>query len=237
MGSKSRIAKYIIPLIQEKIDDSGYVFYIEPFCGGCNVIDKIEAPVRVACDLNPHLIALWKHLQKGGELPEVVPRDVYSDVRSNRSRYPAWYVGAVGFIASFNGRFFDGGYAKSGYEGERFRDYYQEAKRNILQQVDNIRDVRFYCRDYKTITPKKSVIYCDPPYQGTKEYSNSNMFDSGVFWETVRGWSADNIVLVSEENAPDDFECVWSQEVSRSIKATDKSKSTEKLFVYKGREV
>lgn len=45
-------------------------------------------------------------------------------------------------------------------------------------------------------------------------------------------WTKDNIVLVSEQSAPEDFKCIWEQEVSRSIKATDKSKSTEKLFIY-----
>lgn len=49
----------------------------------------------------------------------------------------------------------------------------------------------------------------------------------------MRLWSKYNIVLVSEQNAPNDFECIWQQNVSRSIKATEKSKSTEKLFMYK----
>ena len=45
--------------------------------------------------------------------------------------------------------------------------------------------------------------------------------------------SKENICLISELNAPDDFECIWEQEVSRSIKANDKSKAVEKLFVHK----
>ena len=49
----------------------------------------------------------------------------------------------------------------------------------------------------------------------------------------MREWSKDNTVLISEETAPEDFECIWEQEVSRSIKAGDKSKSTEKLFKFK----
>lgn len=43
MGSKSRIAKYIIPIIQRYIDDNKINTYIEPFCGGCNIIDKIKS--------------------------------------------------------------------------------------------------------------------------------------------------------------------------------------------------
>ena len=50
----------------------------------------------------------------------------------------------------------------------------------------------------------------------------------------MREWSKDNIVLISEENAPDDFECIWEQEVSRSLNVANKTKVTEKLFEYKG---
>ena len=45
MGSKSRIAKYIVPIIQNYIDDYNIKTYVEPFCGGCNVIDKINAKI------------------------------------------------------------------------------------------------------------------------------------------------------------------------------------------------
>lgn len=34
MGSKSRIAKYIVPIIQSYIDNNNINTYIEPFVGG-----------------------------------------------------------------------------------------------------------------------------------------------------------------------------------------------------------
>lgn len=69
-----------------------------------------------------------------------MPRELYNDVRSTYNNedcmFEDWVIGNVGFLSSYNGRWFDGGYAQPGYEktknGERFRDYYQEAKRNIL---------------------------------------------------------------------------------------------------------
>ena len=42
MGSKSRIAKYIVPIIQKYIDENRITTYFEPFVGGANVIDKID---------------------------------------------------------------------------------------------------------------------------------------------------------------------------------------------------
>ena len=35
MGSKAKVARYIVPIIQEQIERSGYETYLEPFCGGC----------------------------------------------------------------------------------------------------------------------------------------------------------------------------------------------------------
>lgn len=125
------------------------------------------------------------------------------------------------------------GYAKPGYEktkgGLKYRDYYQEAKNNLLKQAPNLSGIRFVCADYSR-SIAGAMIYCDPPYQGTKQFANSKDFDYERFWNQVRVWSEKNIVLVSEQNAPDDFECIWEQEVSRSIKAADKSRATEKLF-------
>lgn len=40
MGSKWRIAKHILPIILEGRNDGQY--YVEPFCGGCNMIDKVQ---------------------------------------------------------------------------------------------------------------------------------------------------------------------------------------------------
>ena len=34
MGSKSRIAKHIVPIIQDYIDENQVKYYIEPFVGG-----------------------------------------------------------------------------------------------------------------------------------------------------------------------------------------------------------
>lgn len=243
MGSKSRIAKYIIPIIQKQIDNNNIKTYIEPFCGGCNIIDKVKCDNKIALDLNPYLIALLKEVKDGNTLLSEVPRELYNKAREayrsgNISGFKEWEIGCIGFLASYNGRFFDGGYAKAGWEstktGRRWRDYYQESKANILRQCIDLQDIDFMVGDYRMFANNTNcVIYCDPPYQGTKQYANSIDFDYNEFWNTVRQWSKRNIVLVSEQKAPPDFECIWEQSVNRSIKANDKSYSTEKLFMIK----
>ena len=246
MGSKSRIAKHIVPIIQRYIDENNIQKYVEPFVGGANVIDKIRCKEKFGFDKNKYLIALLKRVQRGEELYESVSKELYDKARTafnsgDTSEFQDWEIGNIGFLASYNGRFFDGGYAKTGYEktknGLRLRNYYQEAKSNILEQSSNLDGIQFSSCDYREVLeiPYDSgmLIYCDPPYQGTKQYANATTFDYIEFWQFVRCWSKCNIVLVSEQSAPSDFECVWEQEVTRSIKAGDKSKQTEKLFIYK----
>lgn len=239
-GSKSRIAKYIVPIIQKCINDNNLTTYIEPFVGGANVIDKVQCQFRYGSDKNKYLIALFNHLQNGGELLSEVSRELYSEARANyqSGKYEDWYVGNIGFLASYNGRWFDGGYAQSGYEktktGQRYRDYYRESKDNIEAQISSLKNVVLDTKDYREISPiNTAMIYCDPPYANVKQFSYSANFDYEEFWSKMREWSKDNFVLVSELVAPDDFICVWEKSVSRSIKSTDKRTANEKLFTYK----
>ena len=194
MGSKDGIASSILPFIHSYMVINNIDTYIEPFMGGCNMIDKVQASNRYAYDKNRYLVALFKHLQDGGELPEDVSREQYADCKAHYKAddgyYPDWYLAAVGFLASFNGRFYDGGYANSGWEGNQYRDYYQEAKRNILEQMKFLRDVHFASGDYKDLKPKGALIYMDPPYAGTKGYLTiTKEFNHKEFWDIVREWS------------------------------------------------
>lgn len=134
MGSKAKVARYIVPIIQDHINRSGFETYLDPFCGGCNIIDKIRAPQRIASDCNKYLIALLQYIQDGGELPGYIEREEYAAVRANRDAYPEWYAGYVGFVCSYNGRFFDGGYSGKTQTTGGLRDYQDEGRRNIEAQ-------------------------------------------------------------------------------------------------------
>jgi DNA adenine methylase len=239
MGSKSRIAKYLVPIIQGYLDKHEYSFYLEPFCGGCNIIDKIDHPRRLASDKQHYLIELFKNTHKLEELPkDFVTREHYNDVRNSYNtkdgKYEDWYIGAIGFLASYNGRFFDGGYAGTSEEKGKVRNYYDETFRNLKEQVPNLLGIMFFEQDYSVWDGiENCLIYCDPPYKGTKQYNVSKNFDYDKFWNWCREMSKKNTVLISEESAPDDFECIWEQPVMRTIKANDKKTKVEKLFKQK----
>jgi DNA adenine methylase len=85
--------------------------------------------------------------------------------------------------------------------------------------------------------PANSIIYCDIPYQGTKQYSTSKDFNHSNFWN----WCGDMVskghtIFVSEYEAPTDFECVWQKEAKSSLSANGviggNKVSVEKLFKF-----
>ena len=58
MGSKSKYAKYIVPILQKTIDENQVDTYIECFVGGANIIDKIKCQNKYGYDNCDTLIAL-----------------------------------------------------------------------------------------------------------------------------------------------------------------------------------
>ena len=202
--------------------------------GGGNIIDKIKCKNRIGNDSNEYLIDFWNAMQNGLDLNSIkMDKDTYKDIRDNKEKYPKYMVAVAGILASYNSKWF-AGYASPHYVSPTCtRYYYQESINNVLKQMPNLMDVKFICGDYKSIDVSNAMIYCDPPYANTKKFANAMNFDYDKFWDKMREWSKDNFVLVSELVAPNDFVCIWEKSVSRSIKSTDKSVATEKLFTYK----
>ena len=98
---------------------------------------------------------------------------------------------------------------------------------------DKLKDVIFLHKDYRAWNPTGCVIYMDPPYENTKQYKSVEIFDHADFWRVARLWSHDNIVLISEQEAPDDFVPVWIHSVTRTMNQNKTIAATEKLFVAK----
>lgn len=225
MGSKNRIAKELIPIITKDLKPNQW--YVEPFVGGANMIDKIEHPYKLGADNNKYLIALLEAVQNGQELPEHITKDEYIAVKTNKNNYPDWYVGFVGFVSSFRAKFFGGysGYCttKTGIQ----RNYIKERINNILKQ--NLDGIKLVCSSYDALDiPANSIIYCDPPYNDTTKYKDS--FDSDAFWQWCRDKAKEgHTVYVSEYNAPEDFKCIWEKQINSNLGGTSKT-ATEKLF-------
>lgn len=54
-----------------------------------------------------------------------------------------------------------------------------------------------------------------------------------MFWDKVRELSKDNIVFVSELDAPEDFECLWNKPIRNTLGSDNTRMQTEKLFTMK----
>jgi len=228
MGSKNRIAKDILPIILlgRKPDQ----WYVEPFCGGCNIIDKVTGN-RMANDINSYLIACAEALSNGWLPDKNITQEMYEDIKNNIDKYEPRLVGYVGFQLSYGAMWF------SSYRKDNIgkRNYSSEAYRHVLNQAKNLKGIKFSNLSYLELRiPNESIIYCDPPYKNTSEYkANIDQFDHDVFWAWCRSKSADgHQVYISEYNAPDDFECIWSKKISSNL--TKNKQATEKLFRLKG---
>ena len=223
MGSKNRIAKEILPIILK--DRKPKQCYIEPFVGGANLIDKVEG-FRIGADLNPYVIEALKLIRDNPEsLPDFVSEEYYRELEIKKQLNGL--TGVVGFTCSFGSKWF-GGYARNS-DG---RNYIKVAKNNALAQSQNLKDCLFINSSYQLLDiPKNSIIYCDPPYEGTTKYKDG--FNHFEFWEWVRTKSLEgHCVFVSEYNAPDDFICVWQKTLSTSFSTSESIKAVEKLFIF-----
>ena len=234
VGSKNKLSKELTPIIQQYIDTYKINKYLEPFVGGANMIDKIKCKKKIGCDIHKELIALWKALQNGWTPPETITEAEYNTVRDNKEKYPDYYVGLVGFCATFGSKYF-GGYAR-GFKEDKItpRDIPNEAIRNVTNQIKNIMDVHFVNIDFLKIPKDKLydyVIYCDPPYKDTTKYK-TNEFPYELFWDWCRELSDKNIVLISEYHAPEDFICLWSKNHKTSLNIIEHKERVEKLFIH-----
>ena len=106
--------------------------------------------------------------------------------------------------------------------------YYTVLK--YLQSLGNL-ESRMECsqKDYRLIDiPKNSIVYADPPYNGTKEYLFK--FSHKDFYTWLR--AVNFPVYVSEYSMPDDFICIKEINIF-SLLGNNSSKRVEKLFVHK----
>ena len=113
-GGKSRIATSIALAIERERERVKGTMgnLVSLFCGSCAVESKLAPHFsNVICnDNHKYLIALWRALQSGYDLPEVISEDTYKSIRENKDVNPA-LTGFVGFGCSFGGKFF-GGYSR-----------------------------------------------------------------------------------------------------------------------------
>ena len=254
-GSKRRFMKYLLPIIMEGTTDN--TVFVDVFGGGMNVVSEIPLKNKLANDINRYIISLWKHLQKHkvkGErlLPLIndhVTEDEYNSVKvsflneTTKGKYTDAEIGFVATALSYGGAFFNG-YAK--YNPKKKEDHVKEAYNGMLKQMNSFKyleSTTFINVDYRDITsyigstPSDTILFCDPPYFGTRKYLSD--FDSEQFWNWARQKSKEGYkVYICEYDAPSDFECIWQKDkrdgMGTTITGRRQSVKVEKMFKYKG---
>lgn len=248
MGSKRRFTKYIVPYIQKYIDENNVKVFIDVFCGGANLTDKIKCNKIIANDLSPTLIALHRQAQSDpSRIPETGSRqwwdDAYSDYKNLKANYPIdyitweqnssmplWQIGAIEWYSSFANGGFPRGYAKPSHG----RDYYNEAYRNHQKQAqeENYKKIEFIQSNYLDLNIQPNdLIYCDSPYKGTKPYAINPKFNYEEYYNWLREQSKTNPIFISEQSMPEDFQIIWSKDdVTRTAGLDNNYKACEKLF-------
>lgn len=232
MGSKNRYAKYLLPIILENRKPDQW--YVEPFVGGGNMIDKVDGN-RIGADINPHLIEALKLIRDDPQqIPDIITEDDYVKARIEQKLCVTGLVGFIGFSMSYGGKWF-GGYRRdvAGQKGDiqNMKTQTRRSKQNAIKQSKKLQGIKLYCSSYdKLFIPENSIVYCDIPYAGTTKYKNN--FDHDKFWDWARQKESEgHSVFVSEYTAPNDFEVLWQKEVNRSLtKNTGAKKGIEKLF-------
>ena len=234
IGSKRRLKKFILPILQETIESNGVSYYIEPFGGGANVIDDIRCEHRLYYDNHPELVALMKHVQQTTEdLPLTISKEEYYSVRQSPQDYPEWYVGLVGFCASFGAGWWNG-FAHPCHDSKnpkKIRDYSNESIRNLIKQAPKLKDIEFACADFRDIEiPDNAVVYCDPPYKGTRKYKGVSDFPYDEYYDWCRENGKRAKFFMSEAYMPDDFSIVWEKEVRQQLDKSNRKYRPERLY-------
>ena len=157
MGSKARIAKYILPIILK--DRKKGQTYVEPMVGGANCIDKVDG-IRIGGESNEYIAEMWIKLESGW-LPPFITKEQYKAIKNNKDDYNKCLVGWVGICCSYSGKWF-GGYAGKVITNSGLRDYQSEAFSNVIKQLPNIKGVEFVYSDYdKLYIPQVSYTTGD----------------------------------------------------------------------------
>lgn len=189
IGSKRRIADEILPIML----DNDRSTFVDAFCGGCSVIERVPSTYRrIANDKNEYLIAMWRSLLAGQRFPSTITKKMYYHARMQASGkieqgYSDDEIGWIGFMSSFNGKFFQGytGHNVVGKDG-KVRDYIAEYIANIKKDIAPLQGVEFVNCDYKELNdyvPAKSIIYC---------------FDKETEILTIDGWKNVSDVKMGE---------------------------------------
>ncbi len=224
LGGKTKNSKAITEILKQH---KGIPF-VEPFCGGLNISVRMSEYALYLNDGNEDLINMYKALQDGSFVLPTKPI-LYDEYEKLRESEVSPLRTFVSFALSYGGKEW-GGYDTYYDKREQVGKTTNMAVRSTTKKINAIKHAHFSATDYKELDAHGCLIYCDPPYIETTGYSKG--LDYEEFWETMRIWSKDNIVYISEWQAPDDFEVIWEKPYKVQM-CKEQQERIEKLYKLK----
>lgn len=235
VGGKSTGFRHIIDVLNNPKYDN--MDYLELFCGYCHITKRIKNKKSITInDKNELLICLLNGIRDNLPYPKI-SRERYNELK-NQHNIITFERAIAGFCYSYNGKLW-GGYVLDNSNSPSYKKYgklmvYHNQRQNYydkLKKNNSFMTASIHCNSYEDFKPTNCLIYCDPPYRNTTGYNKNNVgdFDHDKFWNYIREISKNNIVFVSEYNAPIDFEVV-SQLNKKSTLSGKRLEKTEKLF-------
>jgi DNA adenine methylase len=199
LGSKARHAAEIIAITcANRRPDQ---VYVEPFVGGGNMINKVpQGAGRIANDKNYGMVALLDQLGNHGWVPpETMTQAQWKKIMKQNCEsldQPGRALFAFAATGPTFGSMWCGQWAKDypGMEGTRYR----QARDAALKDAPGLAGIQFHDGEFHQLEPHiphGSLVYCDPPYNNTTEYSgavrrieledtkSSNLWKASKFWK------------------------------------------------------
>lgn len=217
-----KLAEVILALPHERI--------VEPFCGALSMTVALQP--ALASDVSRPIITLVEAVRSGWKPPEEVSEDTYRECSQRKGEFTDPLVAFVGHC-TFGGKWY-GGLARG---HKRQREPVRAAARTLIKRVGSVPKTKFEWMDYRLMPeqPLGTLIYCDPPYNGTTNGYAVAGFSHHVFWDWVREQSKRLTVVVSEYNAPQDFKSIFDLDCATNVRRLDTDRRVERLFVWSPR--
>lgn len=211
-GGKRRIGKEVAQKIAEVAEElGGFRGYCEPFCGMMGVYEHISGRLPkgtklLAGDRNGHVVKLWRALIKGWKPPRKCSKRYFLSLKAKGS--DSLETIFLGHAAALRACY--------------LTTYRENSTGKVARQADNCErsakdlvNVKLSTGEYSQFSDLEGfIIYCDPPYRGTKHHYfvdgvNRTKFDSEAFDDWCREMSEKNLVIVSEFTAPPGAIEIW----------------------------
>ena len=232
VGGKARGSSRILSILNSPQFNN--MNYVEPFVGYGHILHRVKNKQSYAAsDANCLLMTLLQAVQCGTPLPTIT-RERYTQLKAAKDD-TSLERAVASFQYSWNGKEWGGFVDTYTRRDGRVDDIPASRAKHYakLHASPGFQNATLTRCDYRTLRPKNSLVYCDPPYRHTTGYKTGT-FDHDEFWQIMREWSEDNIVFISEYTGPSDFVCVASSPKSSCLAGGHRQTArVERLFIHK----